>query len=440
MLQVKDFKDGFENGKKAFWYIATKKERDIDYMKHAIDMAKLSTAGDKGVHYFFGKEEPQPKIGAILVINYKDKKEKKVICTCRSALKDGDHAEFTAMETLAEKEPLEDSVLYTTLEPCTPESRHKSESCSEVIMNRRVKTVYIGTLDGNPLVFGRGVKYLMDKGIDVRFFDISLRDELKKINEEFFNFCSDNPDVKTMKKIDDCFGKQLNLVAVRTYLKADGNNTIAADDDERLAFYRIMLNKGQIIKGDFDGQLGCTKDFALAFINNPSSFVPGCHFGIIDKRKDDSKRKRIYVPYLELLNDKSNDSIYKSLKEECGIDVEKIENEDTKTALREMIANALVHTDYSKNIGPSIYIDDDYLSVLNYSNHQLKAKNGLKDFNYSMPVNPALMEFLLAPNLVESTRLGFNTIQRLIDEGIDIKYETDSSNMIVFKIALSLLN
>lgn len=429
MIEFSNFDDGLASGNKSFVYV-NQKEDPIDYMKHAIEMAKKSSSLDKEDEKFFGIGVPQPKIGAILVTN------DKVYCACRSALKSGDHAEFTVIETLADKVNLEQSTLYTTLEPCTPESRNKCESCSEVIINRRIRNVYIGTLDGNPLVFGRGVKYLSDRKIHVQMFDVSLVDELKKINKDFFDFCEKYPDVKVLKEIDKYFRKCLNLYAVKTYLQNDLDGEYKeATEYELIDFYRTMLKKNQIYKGSFPGQLLCTKDFALAFLNDPSLFVPGCAVGIVDRTKNKEKRRIVHVPYIELLNAKSTNSIYRLIENETNNRIRLLQSNYFKL-IREVIANALVHSDYSNNIGPSIIIDNDRLEIINRSTNEIN-KETIKNFKHSAPVNAVLMEFLLQSRLVESSRLGFDEIQKSIDEQLKMDLET-SGNETRFIINLSI--
>lgn len=431
MIEYKSFEDGLKSKQTAFCYLAHG-EKPQDYMMHAIDIANLSSSKDKGTEKFFGKDVPQPKIGAILVTN------EKVFCACRSALKNGDHAEFTVMETLAEKEDLNEAILYTTLEPCTPESRNKSESCSEVVINRRIKKVYIGTLDGNPLVFGRGVKYLTNNKIQIEFFDTIFYDKLKEINKEFFDFCEKYPDHKVMKEIDSYFRPNLNLFAVNTYLQGNAKSKYRrATEYELIEFYRIMLKKNQIFRGSFPGQLLCTKDFALAFLNDPSLFVPGCSVSIIDKTKNNNKRTIIHAPYIELLNQKSKESIYNLIDKETEHRIRLIESGEFRL-IREILVNALVHSDYSENKGPTIIVDNDNLVIVNKSRIHI-GKDNLNSFQFSDPVNPILMEFLLEARLVESTRLGFDEIQKRINNNMKIDIDTTDNHETTFTVSLSSL-
>ena len=430
MNKYNNFNDGIDKKETCFIY-KNHNEQPFEYMKHAIEIAKLSTSNDKEDQKLFGEKIPQPKIGAILVT------DDFVYCACRSALKNGDHAEYTVIETLAKDVDLKNAVLFTTLEPCTPESRNKTESCSEIIINRRIKKVYIGTLDDNPLVFGRGVKYLQNKNVDVSFFDISFRRELVELNEDFFSFCNKYPDIKVLKQIDYFFNEFLDKYAIHTFLSGKEQQEYReASKEELIFFYRSMLNNRQIIMGEFPGQLQCAKEFALCFLKKPSSFFPGKSIGLINKMHGDAKRKIIDTSYIELLNGNSKNSIYEVIRETTGNSI-RIKNSNSFTLLREIIANALAHSDYEKQCGITITIDNDYLIVSNHSCKTINTNN-IKEYHFSNPNNPILMDFLFQSNLVESTSFGFQQIEEAIEKGIDLSIET-KNDILSVKIPLKII-
>ncbi|HID93747.1 MAG TPA: hypothetical protein EYP60_06590, partial [bacterium (Candidatus Stahlbacteria)] len=109
----------------------------------------------------------------------------------------GVHAEVTAIQKLGDKN-LEGTTLYTTLEPCIIGS-HPGEKyrwpCARWIVEKRIKKVWIGDLDPNPNICGRGVALLEENGITVEYFPSSLKEELKELNEEFIKKQKERPTI-----------------------------------------------------------------------------------------------------------------------------------------------------------------------------------------------------------------------------------------------------
>ena len=62
-------------------------------------------------------------------------------------------------------EPAEGADLYVTLEPCCHYG--KQPPCVEAIVQAGIKRVFVGSDDPNPLVAGKGIQYLRERGIAV---------------------------------------------------------------------------------------------------------------------------------------------------------------------------------------------------------------------------------------------------------------------------------
>jgi diaminohydroxyphosphoribosylaminopyrimidine deaminase/5-amino-6-(5-phosphoribosylamino)uracil reductase len=100
--------------------------------------------------------------------------------------KNDDHAEKHALSKVAEPKQLPRATLYTTLEPCTPEVRRVgSECCTELIKQAGIKRVFIGILDPNQGVRGKGLWELQDSGVDVELFPPDLASEIRTQNRLF---------------------------------------------------------------------------------------------------------------------------------------------------------------------------------------------------------------------------------------------------------------
>jgi diaminohydroxyphosphoribosylaminopyrimidine deaminase / 5-amino-6-(5-phosphoribosylamino)uracil reductase len=79
-----------------------------------------------------------------------------------------DHAELNALRNVNNKSMLHEATVYTTLEPCTHYVRTRpGESCTERLGAAQVRKVFVGILDPNQGVCGKGVVELQSRGIEV---------------------------------------------------------------------------------------------------------------------------------------------------------------------------------------------------------------------------------------------------------------------------------
>lgn len=85
--------------------------------------------------------------------------------------------------------------MYVTLEPCCHYG--KTPPCTEIIIEKKIKKVYVGCLDSNPKVAGNGVRILREHGIAVETG--ILERECRDLNEVFFHYMETKTPFLAMK-------------------------------------------------------------------------------------------------------------------------------------------------------------------------------------------------------------------------------------------------
>ena len=149
------------------------KDYDAQFMELAISMAKLCKpkSGMSGTN-------PDPKVGAVIAVGHR-------FLTAAHRGED-DHAEKRALDTITSGTDLTQATVYTTLEPCTKDVRRRpGESCTERLIAAGVKKVWIGILDPNQGVVGKGISALQLAGIEVALFPQVFVPAIKDMNQEF---------------------------------------------------------------------------------------------------------------------------------------------------------------------------------------------------------------------------------------------------------------
>lgn len=121
-----------------------------------------------------GKTFPNPSVGAVIVA------DGQIVGEGATQKCGGHHAEIVALRNAQNK--TEGCSLYVTLEPCCHHGR--TPPCTNAIIAAGIKKVFVAVKDPNPLVSGKGLKLLVEAGIEV-ITDL-LSNEAALINEDFF--------------------------------------------------------------------------------------------------------------------------------------------------------------------------------------------------------------------------------------------------------------
>jgi len=136
------------------------------HMQRALDLARKAE----------GQTSPNPMVGAVVV------KSSKVIAEGYHKKAGLPHAEIVALRKAGSR--ARGAILYVSLEPCCHHG--KTPPCTEAIVAAGIKKVVVGVRDPNPLVSGKGIRYLKKNGIEV--IAGFLKRDCERLNESFIKY------------------------------------------------------------------------------------------------------------------------------------------------------------------------------------------------------------------------------------------------------------
>ncbi|MFD2726418.1 bifunctional diaminohydroxyphosphoribosylaminopyrimidine deaminase/5-amino-6-(5-phosphoribosylamino)uracil reductase RibD [Hyunsoonleella rubra] len=138
------------------------------YIKRCIDIGKNG----------FGNTRPNPMVGCVIVSNGE------IISEGFTSVYGSNHAEVNAIYKVKDKSLLKEATLYVTLEPCSHYG--KTPPCSDLIIKHKIPKVVIGCMDDNEQVAGKGIKKMIEAGIDVTV--PILENDCREHHKRFFTF------------------------------------------------------------------------------------------------------------------------------------------------------------------------------------------------------------------------------------------------------------
>ena len=140
--------------------------------KHEHFMRRALSLAEKGA----GKTSPNPLVGAVI------EKNGKIVGEGYHKKAGLPHAEIEALRKAGKL--AKGARMFVNLEPCCHYG--KTPPCTDAIRASGIRQVVIGMRDPNPLVRGKGVRWLKKNGIEV--IAGVLQKECKQINEIFFKY------------------------------------------------------------------------------------------------------------------------------------------------------------------------------------------------------------------------------------------------------------
>lgn len=142
------------------------------YIKRCIELAKNG----------FGTTYPNPMVGSVIVYN------DQIIGEGWHKKAGEPHAEVNAVRSVKDKSLLKKATIYVSLEPCSHFG--KTPPCCDLIIANEIPNVVVGTVDPNEKVAGKGIKKLIEAGVNVTVG--ILETECYELNKRFFTFHNKN--------------------------------------------------------------------------------------------------------------------------------------------------------------------------------------------------------------------------------------------------------
>ncbi len=196
-------------------------EFDTAMMTRAIALA------ERGVY----STKPNPAVGCVICL------DKQIIAEGWHRKAGEPHAEQLAIKQAKQKGcSLEGAIAYVTLEPCSHVG--KTPACADALIQSRISKVVVATQDPNPLVSGKGIRRLLEAGIDVEVG--LLEQQAIALNKGF---------IHTMRN-------KLPLVRLKIASSLDGRTAMASNEskwitgeDARVEVHKMRAKHGALITG-----------------------------------------------------------------------------------------------------------------------------------------------------------------------------------------------
>ncbi|OJV32199.1 MAG: hypothetical protein BGO33_02740 [Bacteroidia bacterium 43-41] len=395
--------------------MAKKKEEAFSarkYMEMAIQVMNKSIQEPR-------QDKVSPKVGAVLI-----KPDGTEETAFRGELRHGDHAEFTLLERKNRSNLLDGSILFATLEPCAPEARkYPKLGCAERIVNARIKKVWIGIEDPDPTVDRKGIKYLLDNGVEVEMFDVDLQKQIRDANKRFIKEAEERAKMANDKKLSIVLSEkertepraELNDLS-KTHLDAFIKKAKLDVEWNTPEFYKILTQLGILeLKGEKFLPTGLG---LLLFGERPQLIYQNALIRATYKTKGRGED----IDTIEGSLISQADKIQQWYESHIGKQINRSSTERKITydyplvVFREAIINAIVHRDYDIDGAPIYFEINDDAIIIKSPGGPVKpiTLEQIKRFNApSLSRNPKIMYVFDQMDLVEQRGLGFQTIKDL---------------------------
>lgn len=202
-------------------------DRDTFFMRKALLLAERGR----------GTTSPNPMVGALVV-------DRDGVIVGRGAheFAGGPHAEVHALNDAGPA--ARGATLYCTLEPCSHTGR--TGPCAPLVAAAGIRRVVVATEDPNPLVAGRGLALLRDRGLEIRTGVLSC--DAERLNAPFFTVMRLQRPFVTVKIAVSQDGKVAVAAGARTPLTGPSANRQVQRD--RAEVDAIAIGSGTVLCDD----------------------------------------------------------------------------------------------------------------------------------------------------------------------------------------------
>lgn len=193
-------------------------------MSRCISLARLGA----------GNVSTNPMVGAVVV------HKGKIIGEGYHRKCGGPHAEVNAINSVKDPALLPESEIYVSLEPCAHFG--KTPPCADLIIEKKIKKVYVGCLDPFSKVDGKGIQKLRAAGVEVEVG--VLEKECQELNRRFFtsvNLRRPYVILKWAQSIDGYIDKDCKPVRISNHQTEILNHKWRSEEDAILVGYNTAL-------------------------------------------------------------------------------------------------------------------------------------------------------------------------------------------------------
>jgi len=184
-----------------------------------------------------GKTSPNPMVGALIVSNGE------IIGQGYHRRYGGNHAEVNAIQDAGGE--VSGATLYVTLEPCCHHQK-KTPPCLDALLRGNIGRVVIGTVDPNPLVNGRSIEILNQRGIETEVG--VLEEECRKLNQVYFKYMQTGLPFVTLKFAQTLDGRIASATGDSQWISSESSRMLA--HRLRSLYDGILVGVGTVLADD----------------------------------------------------------------------------------------------------------------------------------------------------------------------------------------------
>jgi len=184
-----------------------------------------------------GRTSPNPMVGAVVVDD-----DGVVVGRGSHGFAGGPHAEIYALEDAGAR--ARGATLYCTLEPCSHTGR--TGPCAPRVAAAGIRRAVIAIEDPNPLVSGRGLSWLRERGVEVSVG--VMREAAERLNRSFFTVMRRARPFVTIKAALSLDGRVAAARGQRTAITSQGSAWVI--HRERAEVDAIAVGSGTVLVDD----------------------------------------------------------------------------------------------------------------------------------------------------------------------------------------------